>query len=152
VAHGQPYLIIHDLLYFVPGPLQRGSTMPAISAVTPEEISAYRATARQRLDREQQQTALRRQQAWELARRAAALLKEHFGATRVVVFGSLVYEGGFTRWSDVDIAAWELRLEDTFRAMGAVRALSRDIEINLVDVQTGHPELVETIQKEGVDL
>jgi predicted nucleotidyltransferase len=32
------------------------------------------------------------------------LLKAQFEVTRVVVFGSLARESGFTRWSDVDMA------------------------------------------------
>ena len=59
--------------------------------------------------------------AWELARQAATLLRERFGATRAVVFGSLVHPELFTEWFDVDLAAWDLRPEDTLRALGAVR-------------------------------
>lgn len=64
---------------------------------------------------------------------ATALLREKFGATRVVVFGSLVREGCFTPWSDVDVGAWGLRPEDTFRVIGTVQ-LDSEIEVNLVDV------------------
>ena len=126
--------------------------MPAISALTPEEISVYRAMARQRLAREQQQTAPRRQQAWKLARRAAALLKERFGATRVVVFGSLVYEGGFTPWSDVDLAVWGIRPEDVFRALSAVVDMDAHIEIDLVDINTCRPALRAAIEREGIEV
>ena len=79
------------------------------------------------------------------------MLKEKFGATRVVVFGSLVHEGCFTRWSDVDIATWGIRPENTFRAIGAVMDVDADIEINLVDVATCRPELLATIEREGVE-
>lgn len=94
----------------------------------------------------------RREQAWAVAHRAAQLLRERFGARRVVAFGSLVHEGCFTPWSDVDLAAWGLRPEDTFRAMGAVADLDPDIAVDLVDVGACSPTLLAVIEAEGVEL
>lgn len=34
------------------------------------------------------------------------LLREQFGTMRVVVFGSLTRCEFYTRWSDIDLAAW----------------------------------------------
>ena len=122
------------------------------SPITPDDMAVYRATARRR--RERQHQALRRRQAraWELAQRAARLLKAQFGVSRVVVFGSLGRAGCFTPWSDVDIATWGLSPHDTFRAMGAVRDLDAEIEINLVDVGACRPALLATIEREGIEL
>lgn len=80
-------------------------------------MAVYRATARRRLEQEEKELAVRRERPWETARRAAKLLKEDFGAQRVVVFGSLLRPKCFNKWSDVDIAAWGIGPEDTFRAM-----------------------------------
>ncbi len=126
--------------------------MPTPLKVTPEEMAIYRATARRRWEREQRELVQRRERAWELARRAATLLKEQFGATRVVVFGSLVHEDCFTLWSDVDIAAWGIAPEDTFRAIGAVMDVGGDIEVNLVDMGACRPSLRAVIEQEGVEL
>ncbi|MCK4392933.1 nucleotidyltransferase domain-containing protein [Candidatus Bipolaricaulota bacterium] len=120
--------------------------------LTAEELRTYRRTARLRGQRVRQGTVERRTRAWELARQAATLLRERFGAERVVVFGSLVHEGCFTLWSDVDLAAWGLRPEDTFRAIGAIQDLSPDIELNLVDVEACSPSLLAVIKAEGVEL
>jgi len=120
--------------------------------LTPEEITAYRAAARRRHEQEQQQLALREKRAWELARQAAALLRRQFGVARVVVFGSLIHQGCFTPWSDVDIAAWGIRPQDTFRAIGAVMDLDTEIEVNLVDVGACSASLLATIEREGIDL
>ncbi len=119
---------------------------------SPEEMAVYRATARRRQEREQQELARLQEQAWQAARRAAKLLKERFGATRVVVFGSLVHKDCFTRWSDVDVAAWGIRPEDTFRAIGAVMDIDAEPEVNLVDVGACRPSLLATIEREGVEL
>ena len=126
--------------------------MPTASEITPEEMAVYRATARRRRERERQELARRRERAWALAQQAARLLKEQFGATRVVVFGSLVHEDCFTLWSDVDIAAWGIAPEDTFRAIGAVMDLGGDIEINLVDMGACRPSIRAVIEREGVEL
>jgi len=120
--------------------------------LTPEEIAEYRRAARARWEWEQQERVRRLERAWEVARAAAQLLRERFGATRVVVFGSLVHNGCFTPWSDVDIAAWGIRPEDTFRAIGAVMDLDSEIEVNLVDVGACRPSLLTVIEEEGVEL
>ena len=120
--------------------------------LTPEEMVIFRVAARRRREREQRELALREEEAWKLARSAATLLRKQFGATRVMVFGSLVHEGCFTPWSDVDIAAWGIALEDTFRAIGVVMDLSRGIEVNLVDVGACSPLLRAAIEREGVEL
>jgi predicted nucleotidyltransferase len=120
--------------------------------LTTKQIAAYRAAARARRERERRELAQREERAWEPARRAAALLRQQFGATRVVALGSLSRSGCFTPWSDVDLAAWGIRPEDTFRAIGAVMDLGSEIEINLVDVNTCTPQLLAAIEQESVDL
>jgi predicted nucleotidyltransferase len=120
--------------------------------LTPEEMDEYRAGARRRWERERRQLVAREKRAWELARRAAALLRGQFGATRVVVFGSLVHKECFTPWSDVDVAAWGIRPEDTFRAIGAVMDIDAEIEVNLVDVGACRASLLTVIEAEGVAL
>ncbi|MFN2106397.1 MAG: nucleotidyltransferase family protein, partial [Candidatus Promineifilaceae bacterium] len=85
-------------------------------------------------------------------RQAAVLLRDEFAASRVVVFGSLALDSGFTRWSDVDLAAWDIAAEDTFRAIGAVMDLGQEIAVNLVDVNTARPSLLAAIEKDGIDI
>jgi len=52
----------------------------------------------------------------------------------------------------VDLAAWGLRPEETFRAMGAVRELDSDIEVDLIDIGTCSPALLAVIEAEGIEL
>jgi len=80
------------------------------------------------------------------------MLREQFHVTRLVVFGSLVHEGCFTRWSDVDIAAWGIPPEDTFRAVGVVMDTSDEFVINLVDMNIARPSLLGVIEQEGVEI
>lgn len=127
-----------------------GRTAPL--GISDEDMAVYRSTARRRVEQEQREVAKRRERAWDTARKAAALLKDRFGASRVVVFGSLLHPQCFSRWSDVDLAAWGIRPEDTFRAVGAVLNLDDEIEVNLVDMGACRPSLRIVIEREGVDI
>ena len=108
------------------------------------------ARARERLRR--QQLARRRARAWDIARRAAALLKEEFGATRVVVFGSLAHGAWFHPHSDIDLAAEGIPPERFWRAGCRLEEIAEGFEIDLVALETASPSLRETIEKEGVEL
>ena len=126
--------------------------MPTASELTPQQVAAYRAAARRRWQQEQQELQQRQTRAWQLARCAADLLKTRFGASRVVLFGSLVREGCFTPWSDVDIAAWGIPPTDTWRAMSALLELDTTIAVNLVLAESCRPSLSAAIEQEGIEL
>ena len=88
--------------------------------------------------------------AWEVARTAAELLRERFGATRVVVFGSLAHDEWFTRWSDIDLAAWGIPPDAFFRAVAVVTGLSAEFKVDLVDPEDCRPDVHQAIDREGV--
>jgi len=113
------------------------------------DLARYRASAARRRDARSKALAARETRAWEVARQAAALLSSRFGASRVVVFGSLARPGEFTAWSDVDVAAWGLRQSDTFAAVAALLGLDPEIEVNLVDVGACSSELLIAIERDG---
>jgi predicted nucleotidyltransferase len=117
-----------------------------------EELESYKKTLRRREAEERDAVARRRDRAWILARRAAELLKTGYGATRVVLFGSLASGERFHLRSDVDVAAWGIPRDDTFRAVGELLSLDSDIEINLVDVSICRPSLLTRIEREGTEL
>ncbi len=121
-----------------------------IRIIPPEKIARYRAAALKRESQEADEMSQRRQKAWQIARQTANLLREEFNASRIVVFGSLARNSGFTRWSDIDIAVWGLPPEDTFRAIGVVMDLQTDIPVNLVDVNTARPTLLAVIERDGI--
>jgi hypothetical protein len=53
-----------------------------------------------------------RDRAWKIAKKAAQLLKERYGVSRVRVFGSLAKESGFLQGSDIDLAVEGLKSGD----------------------------------------
>jgi len=125
----------------------------SLRTLTDEQIAVYRETATRLKEQDREEEKARREKAWAAARMAADLLRDRFHATRVVVFGSLARpHTSFTRWSDVDIAAWGLAPENWLRAMGAVMDLDVGFEMNLVDVSICKPAILESIEREGVDI
>jgi predicted nucleotidyltransferase len=98
------------------------------------------------------QNEQRRETAWQVARQAARLLRQEFGADRVVVFGSLVYESEFNQWSDIDLAAWGIPPDRFFSAVAAVTSLSSQFSVDLVDPETCHRTLTEAIEQNGLQL
>jgi len=120
--------------------------------VSPEKLDQYRRTALRRQKVRASRVKTRIDKGWRLARKAARMLREQYHAKRVAVFGSLLHETRFTPWSDVDIAAWGIPPEQTFRAIGAVMDLDSSLEVNLVDVNTCTPSLLKAIEQEAVDL
>lgn len=126
--------------------------MRTAAQLTEEDLASYRASVREQAERERVELSEREERSWSLARAAAALLRERYHATRVVVFGSLAHSGCFTPWSDVDVAAWGLDPRDTLRALGEVMDLSVDIRVNLVDVATCRPAMLEAIEAGGMAL
>jgi predicted nucleotidyltransferase len=113
-----------------------------------EELEAYRPD---RKPDEWLETE-RWERAWKVARIAALLLREAFGARRVVAFGSLAHRDWFSPWSDVDLAAWGIPPDQFYRAVASVTGLSPDFEMDLVDAESCRPALRRFIEREGVDL
>lgn len=122
--------------------------------LTAEELETYRAAARQRQLLQTQKLAERKQLAWNVAREAADFLRRNYGVSRVVLFGSLLNDRRFTEFSDVDIAVWGLPTKQSLSAMGDLwhLGLSRGMPIQLVDISMCRDDLLQNIQREGVDL
>jgi len=117
-------------------------------------LDTYRATLRRREAAEAAARAARRKRAWAAARRAAALLREDFGAARVVVFGSLADTEGafFGTHSDIDLAAWGVPGHDYFLAVARLQGLSAEFGLDLVAMERCPEYLRAAIEAQGVDL
>ncbi len=115
-------------------------------------MAVYRETARRRQAMKQQVLAERRQRAWDLARQAAALLKEELGATQVRLFGSLVHGALFHARSDVDLAVWGLDEKIYYQAVSRLLDLDPAIEVDLIRVEDATLSLQNLIEREGVSL
>lgn len=92
------------------------------------------------------------EQAWEVAHAVARLLREQFGAKKVVAFGSLAHRSWFTTWSDIDIAVWEIPAHQFYHAVAAATGISPDFEVDMVDVEDCPVSLRQIIESEGIEL
>ncbi|MGK7959470.1 nucleotidyltransferase family protein [Crocosphaera sp.] len=117
-----------------------------------DKLLIYRETAKNNWQKTRQQREHRLKKAWELVDLSKTVLKENFGVTKVMVFGSILNENCFNLASDVDIAAWGISPIDTFKAMGELRELDDEIEVNLVDINACSQQLKEKILQEGRDV
>ena len=117
--------------------------------ISPQELQQYLDGARKRQQARERELEQRRERALALAREAADILKRKYGVDKVVLFGSLTQPDTFTRWSDVDIAAFGLTQENYLKAMSDVAGLDPEIEINLVDSGAIKFSLLEHIKSQG---
>ena len=123
-----------------------------MSQLTPAALEVYRRTARERSVARQQRMTERRERAWAVARRAATLLKEEFGAKQVKVFGSLTVPSYFHAGSDLDLAVWGMDERRYFEAAGRLLDFDADFSIDLVEFEQARPSLQAAITQEGISL
>jgi predicted nucleotidyltransferase len=102
--------------------------------LSPQEWQRYHPAEAivRRKQQDQAQVAQRKQRAWQLARQAAELLRNDFGAKKIVVFGSLAHEAWFTPWSDIDLAAWGIPADRFYSAVGSVAEFSPEFKVEQV--------------------
>ena len=120
--------------------------------LSPEALKKYRPLAairRRRSAAAETRLANRRRRAMQTARKIAELLHREFEARGVVVFGSLARRGGFTPWSDIDLAAKGIPPTRFYEAVGMVTGISAEFKIDLVDVGSCVPSLRKKIETEG---
>lgn len=81
----------------------------------------------------------------------ASGLKTRFGASRVMLFGSLA-RGDFHKWSDIDLAMWGVSSADYYRAVAFASGFSDMFKVDLVDTEDCSESLRQHILREGVEL
>ncbi|MFQ5854995.1 MAG: nucleotidyltransferase family protein [Anaerolineae bacterium] len=82
------------------------------------------------------------EEARRVAEQCAELLRQRFGATRVVLFGSAAGDAPWHGRSDLDLAVEGLRPEDHVPALTACyELLPRGVELDLVPLESAWPEL-----------
>ena len=94
----------------------------------------------------------RRRVAWEIAQRAAALLKVDYGASRVVLFGSLSRDEPFSSHSDIDLAVWGLDERVYYRVVSRLLDLDPSISVDLLRAEALRDDLIHAIETTGMEL
>lgn len=116
------------------------------------KIARYRRAAQARDLAQQREIEQRRQTAWAVARQAARLLREIFGAVRVIAFGSLAHGAWFSPHSDIDPAVEGVAPVAFWRAWAALDRIDPSFEIDLVALESASERLRAEINDQGVAL
>ncbi len=120
--------------------------------VSAAEWKAYRAAAARRAEKAERRREIRRQRALAVAREAASILTNEFGAARVRVFGSVLSAERFHGRSDVDLAVWGVSEAAYLRAVARLLALDPSIPVDLVEADRVPEPLHKIIEATGEDL
>lgn len=94
----------------------------------------------------------RRDMALKNAWSAAAISKSKYGATRVVLFGSLAHGLWFTPRSDIDLYVEGVPVGAFFKAEAEVESIAHGFKLDLIDARECSPELSSQIEEEGTEL
>jgi len=78
-------------------------------------------------------------------------LKSRFGASKVMLFGSLARDD-FRKWSDIDLAVWGISSGNYYRAVAFATGFSSSFKVDLVDVEDCSDSLRQLIERAGIDL
>jgi predicted nucleotidyltransferase len=113
---------------------------------------SYWLAAQARTNRKIKLLAERKDRAWNLARRAAILLKGDYGVKRVVLIGSLASGKGFHPRSDIDLVIWGLDENKYYQAVGRLLGLDPEFEVDLIEAEYASPNLSRVIEQDGVSL
>ncbi len=94
----------------------------------------------------------RHQAGVQKAKELADILKTDFGATKVVLFGSMLSASDIHMASDIDLAVWDLPAEKYFAALGRLLTSTRNFDIDLVRIEEAPPSLQSYLLKDGLVL
>ncbi len=115
-------------------------------AVDPYHLAYWqRAMAAQQTAREQAKV-----QAWHEAKAIATMLRQRFGATRVIVFGSLLGDR-FAPQSDLDLAAADIPRDRYFDAVAQANGLSQRW-VDLKPLEDLDPYFKQRLIERGIEI
>ncbi len=114
-----------------------------------------RSACRKRLEhlwksRRMDESLLRR--AWNAAHEVAALLYEEFGATQVVVFGSLTEPMWFTKESDIDIAVSGLSSDAYDKSRIKIMNFDSEFKIDIIHFDTSKGLFRERVKYQAIPI
>lgn len=115
-------------------------------------FAKYLDHARQREQQRRGELERLRERAWGAARRAAQILRDGFGAKRIILFGSLASPKRFHAGSDVDLAIDGPLDERFFKAVAAVLAATDELDVDVVHLDDCSEALRQLVDWEGIDL
>ena len=119
------------------------------NVVDADKMYGYILAARKREQAKQESLKHLQGRGIEIAKQATRMLRQEFGATRVVLFGSML-QPKIHADSDIDLAVWNLTKSDYFQAVGKLQGLS-EFAIDLIEADNASDYIVEAIAQ-GMEL
>jgi predicted nucleotidyltransferase len=119
------------------------------NVVDADKMYGYILAARKREQAKQESLKHLQGRGIEIAKQATRMLRQEFGATRVVLFGSML-QPKIHADSDIDLAVWNLTKSDYFQAVGKLQGLSEFL-IDLIEADNASDYIVEAIAQ-GMEL
>lgn len=131
--------------------------MSILDPTTEQQIVERVLTARAERPQFLARMKVKQQQGMEIARQCAKVLKEQFGVSKVVLFGSMLDVESIFEDSDIDLAVWGLPSDLYWKAGCTLDNIiwesgSDFPPIDLVDVNDAQPHIIKAIEQEGVEL
>jgi uncharacterized protein len=120
-----------------------------LSAVV--QFQPYLQAWQRRQARQREDDEVAAQRAMSLARDLARLLVEQYGATRVVLVGSLA-RGEFKSGSDIDLAVEGIAPEAFFAASAEIERVARWVSVDLVPLESARALFRDEVARRGVVL
>jgi len=115
------------------------------------DYGPYWAAQRSRFQRQRQADRAESQRAKAVAEDLARWLVERYGATRVLLVGSLA-RGEFGRGSDIDLAAAGVPPESFFTAGAELERKAQGFKVDLVPLESANSFFLEQAAQEGIPL
>jgi len=117
------------------------------------DYSPYIKAWKKRLEEERKRMEERRRSAQSWAQRIASMLREDFGAKEVWLFGSVLWEGRFSKNSDIDLAVRGIPPSRYIEALVESEKLTgHEFQVDIVPLEDCHPVIRRRVEKEGVRL
>jgi predicted nucleotidyltransferase len=119
--------------------------------LTPEEQKKYAAGWRKRRQADEHRLQEQHTTLLDRASRVASLMRERFGAEKIILFGS-VATGRVWAHSDLDLAVLGLPQEQYLEAFWEASELARPFQLDLLLMESASVSLRRRLEQEGVEI
>lgn len=93
-----------------------------------------------------------RSKAVEKAKKVAILLKEKFGAQRVILFGSLCRKAYLHKRSDIDLLVEGIKTADILKAGFEAWIVADPFDVDIIPVEIAEEKIIKIAYEEGTEL
>ncbi len=93
-----------------------------------------------------------RSDAMDKAKKVAAMLKEKYGAKKVILFGSIVKSDYLHEKSDIDLLVYGIKPEDFLRAGADAWKISGRFDVDIVPAEIAYKNILKRALEEGIEL